>query len=233
MFDIKYVITKVSAKNFYLNKNRNYYQYLVENCMKGVSNAVVFEKNNVSQGEMDIMYRTLKNANFGRNVILTPGKTFSLDDLAKVLCYQNEKFSILYNKYFYGFEKEGKSAYFLENAVDSGTYFNYRYPMNEELLPTTIMTAINLPLSELILDKYVRPKYESEVKEADEEKENEQKRVNAMDDLQKRRYDREQRRLKIREEDVKAELLLKEEMELAKMKVAGSTHICCVIASLY
>lgn len=60
MFDIKYVITKVSAKNFYLNKNRNYYQYLVENCMKGVSNAVVFEKNNVSQGEMDIMYRTLK-----------------------------------------------------------------------------------------------------------------------------------------------------------------------------
>lgn len=47
VFDIKYVITKVSAKNFYMNKNRNLYQYLVENCMKGVSNAVIFEKNGV------------------------------------------------------------------------------------------------------------------------------------------------------------------------------------------
>lgn len=167
LFDIKYVITKVSAKNFYLNKNRNYFQFLVENCMKGVSNAVIFEKNNVSQGEMDIMYRTLMQANFERNVILTPGKSFSLDDLAKVLCYQNEKFSILYNKYFYGFEKEGKSAYFLENAVETGTYFNYRYPMNEDLLPTTIMNAINLPLSESIINKYVRPKYKSEIEEAE------------------------------------------------------------------
>jgi len=61
------------------------------------------------------MTKTLKNANFSRNVILTNGKTFEIDDLAKVLCYQNEKFSILYNKYFYGFEKEGKSSYFLAN----------------------------------------------------------------------------------------------------------------------
>ena len=35
------------------------------------------------------MTRTLMNANFGRNVILTAGKTFNIDDLAKVLCYQN------------------------------------------------------------------------------------------------------------------------------------------------
>lgn len=43
-FDIKYVVTKVAAGNFYLNKNRNYFQYLIENSMKGVSNAVIFEK---------------------------------------------------------------------------------------------------------------------------------------------------------------------------------------------
>ena len=61
------------------------------------------------------MYKTLQNANFDRNVILVPGKAFNLDDRAKVLCYQNDKFSILYNKYFYGFEKEGKSAYYLDN----------------------------------------------------------------------------------------------------------------------
>ena len=98
-----------------MSKNRNHYQYLVENCMKGVSNAVIFEKGNFPQGEIDIMNRTLKNANFGRNILEVPGKTFSIDSLAKILCYQHEKFSILYNKYFYGFEKEGKSAYFLEN----------------------------------------------------------------------------------------------------------------------
>jgi hypothetical protein len=63
------------------------------------------------------MYRTLQNANFARNVLITPGKTFGLDELSKILCYQNEKFSILYNKYFYGFEKEGKSAYYLANEV--------------------------------------------------------------------------------------------------------------------
>jgi hypothetical protein len=63
------------------------------------------------------MYRTLKNANFERNVILLPGKTFNLDDLAKVLCYQNEKFSKLYNMYFYGFEKEGKSSYYIDSHV--------------------------------------------------------------------------------------------------------------------
>ena len=44
IFDIKYVITKVGAKNFYTSKNRNHFQYLVENCMKGVSNAIVIER---------------------------------------------------------------------------------------------------------------------------------------------------------------------------------------------
>lgn len=45
-FDIKYVITKVAAGNFYMNRNRNHFQYLIENSMKGVSNAVIFEKQN-------------------------------------------------------------------------------------------------------------------------------------------------------------------------------------------
>lgn len=47
VFDIKYVLTKVCARNFYQNKNRNLYQYLVENCMKGVSNAVILETGNM------------------------------------------------------------------------------------------------------------------------------------------------------------------------------------------
>jgi len=141
MFDIKFVVTKVSAKNFYTSKNLNHYQYLVENCMKGVSNAIVMERPALPRNEIDIMYRTLKNANFPRNVILSPGRTFNIEDLAKVICYQNEKYSILYNKYFYGFEKEGKSAYYLDNAVQ-GAYFNFRYPLNEKLLDSYLSKAL-------------------------------------------------------------------------------------------
>ncbi len=36
-FDIKHIVTKVHARNFYMNKNRNTFQFLIENCMKGVT----------------------------------------------------------------------------------------------------------------------------------------------------------------------------------------------------
>ena len=36
-FELKFVLTKVSANNFFANENRNVYQFLIENCMKGVS----------------------------------------------------------------------------------------------------------------------------------------------------------------------------------------------------
>ena len=62
VFDIKFVVTKVSAKNFYMSKNMNLYSYLVENCMKGVCNAVIFERHNIPQTEIDGMWKTLKIA---------------------------------------------------------------------------------------------------------------------------------------------------------------------------
>lgn len=49
----------------------------------------------------------------------------------------HEKMNILYNKYFYGFEKEGKSQYFQEKAV-SGVYVAFRYPFREDLLDSTL-----------------------------------------------------------------------------------------------
>lgn len=82
--------------------------------MKGVTQAIVFEKSNVNQGEIDIMLKQLQNANFENNILSTHGKTFAFGDLAKILINSNEKFNIVYNKFFYGFEKEGKSAYFQE-----------------------------------------------------------------------------------------------------------------------
>jgi hypothetical protein len=112
VFDIRFIVTKVHARNFYMNKNRNIYQYLIENAMKGVAQAVLFEKSNVNPNEVEIMQKTLENANFKNNLLTTQGRTFKIEDLAKILLGSCEKLNIMYNKYFYGFEKEGKSAYF-------------------------------------------------------------------------------------------------------------------------
>ena len=43
-FEIKFVITRVRAHNFYMNEHCNVFQFLIENCMKGIAHAVVFEK---------------------------------------------------------------------------------------------------------------------------------------------------------------------------------------------
>ena len=115
--DIKHIITKVHARNFYMNKNRNTFQFLIENCMKGVAHAIVFERpSDISQGEALLMQRSLENANFEQNILPTQGRSLKLDDLSKILVMtaHHEKMNILYNKYFYGFEKEGKSQYFQE-----------------------------------------------------------------------------------------------------------------------
>lgn len=42
-FTMHYVITKVNAKFFYLNKHRNIRQFLLENCLKGICDCIVFE----------------------------------------------------------------------------------------------------------------------------------------------------------------------------------------------
>lgn len=94
------------------------------------------------------MQKALENANFPQNVLPTQGRSFKLEDLAKILNGQHEKMNVLYNKYFYGFEKEGKSAFFQEKAV-SGTYLPYRYPFREDLLPTSLLAALNQPLRDL------------------------------------------------------------------------------------
>ena len=42
--DIRHILTKVHARNFYMNKNRNTFQFLIENCMKGVAHGILFER---------------------------------------------------------------------------------------------------------------------------------------------------------------------------------------------
>ena len=53
--------------------------------------------------------------------------------------------NIIYNKYFYGFEKEGKSVYYQEKTV-TGLYIPFRYPFKEELLDKTLLLALNTPI---------------------------------------------------------------------------------------
>ena len=81
MFDIKFVITKVSAVNFFANRNRNHYNFLIENCIKGVSHAVVFETSNtVDLSEIGLMQRILKNCNFEDGVLPVHGRhSFELE----------------------------------------------------------------------------------------------------------------------------------------------------------
>lgn len=116
MFDIKFVITKVSAVNFFTNKNRNHYNFLIENCIKGVSNAVIFETSNtVELNEIAIMQRICKNCNFEDGILPVHGRhSFELESLSQILMRQNDKFNMLYTKYFYGFEREGTTGFYRE-----------------------------------------------------------------------------------------------------------------------
>lgn len=52
--DIRFVLTKVLSSNFFMNESRNCYQFLIENCMKGVSQAVLFERKDTTQADFDI-----------------------------------------------------------------------------------------------------------------------------------------------------------------------------------
>jgi len=47
---------------------------------------------------------------------------------------QNDKYSMLFTKHFYGFEKEGTSASFRDAKSITGHYFNYRYPIRQEFI---------------------------------------------------------------------------------------------------
>ena len=64
-FEIKFVITKVRAANFYMTPNCNVFQFLIENCMKGIAHAVVFEKGFVDQKRVSLMHGILESTNPG------------------------------------------------------------------------------------------------------------------------------------------------------------------------
>ena len=169
----------------------------------------------------------LSDANFSEGILATTGKSFDLGQLSQVLMRQNDKLNLLYTKYFYGFEKEGRSNYFFEKAVH-GHYFNYRYPIKESMIGDTIMKVLNEPLTnftqmglrpEAPEDREIREK-----KEAVEQAELEA-RIAEMSSLEKRRYKAEEKRKARLLEDAAPEKLLREEIDRTKAKITGKAIV--------
>lgn len=150
-FDIKFVVTKVCAQNFFMNENRQIYNYMLENCIKGVCNAVIFETSPlVDREELHLMQRILRAANFEEGVLPVHSRySFDLELLSQILMRQNEKFNMLYTKYFYGFEKEAATGFFREGKNVQGHYFQYKYPILESELKNTLQKAINQPINDV------------------------------------------------------------------------------------
>jgi G3E family GTPase len=86
-FDIKFVVTKVNAQNFWLNENRQTYNYLIENCIKGVCNAVIFETSQlVLREELQLMQKVLRAANFEEGILPVHSRySFDLELLSQIL----------------------------------------------------------------------------------------------------------------------------------------------------
>jgi hypothetical protein len=58
---------------------------------------------------------------------------------------QNDKFNMLYTKYFYGFEKECATTFYRDGKNVTGHYFSYRYPLLEKYLGR-LKKALNVPI---------------------------------------------------------------------------------------
>ena len=132
------------------------------------------------------MHRTLMNVN-PDGVIQTKGNAFDLERLSQILMRQNERLNMLYTKHFYGFEKEGKSDYYLENKV-TGHYFNFRYPFKESVLKYTLFKALNIPIKDV---KFLLPRPQADIRREEEAKAKEDERISKMDAREKRKWERE------------------------------------------
>jgi hypothetical protein len=140
---------------------------------------------------------------------------------------QNDKLNILYTKYFYGFEKEGKSNYFFEKAV-FGHYFNYKIDFKEAFIGDTIMKALNEPIlnvDEMGLRPEAAADAEQRMKLEAEEKQELDEKLAAMTVRERSRYKAEIKRKDRIAEDLAPELLLKEAMVKTKARVSGKAVV--------
>lgn len=67
---------------------------------------------------------------------------------------------MLYTKYFYGFEKEAATIAYRDGKSTQGHYFNYRYPILEAALNSTLAKALNIPITDV---SFLLPKSQQQI----------------------------------------------------------------------
>ena len=102
--------------------------------MKGISDCIVLERSYFTPEEVGLVHQILKQVNDESRIIITKGKSLPWSDLNKVLSHKHDKFTLLYGKHFYGFEKEGKSNFYNEKAVEGYFLDEFKFPIVEALL---------------------------------------------------------------------------------------------------
>lgn len=93
------------------------------------------------------MRRQICEVNDSENILNVKGRTFDWKDLETILNRKHNKYSLLYGKYFYGFEKEGRSSYYLENS-SSGHYFHFKTPLKIDILGKRVHKIFNNPIDD-------------------------------------------------------------------------------------
>ena len=183
-FEIKFVITKVRAANFYMTPNCNVFQFLIENCMKGIAHAVVFEKGFVDQKRVSLMHGILESTNPGA-ILPVVGRQFDLEQLSQILMRQNDRLNMLYTKHFYGFEKEGKADHYVEKQVTSNI-FTFKYPLRMADVQEKLQPCIAKGLTDV---QWLKPKSEEDIIAEQKEAAALAERIAAMTVHEKRRYE--------------------------------------------
>ena len=125
---------------------------------------------------------------------------------------------MLYNKHFYGFEKEASSSVYRDNKSIFGHYFNYRYPIRQEFIPQTLKEMLNRPVWTV---GTLFPKNKFELEEIEEQKLAEVKRIEALEPKERRRYEAEKKRKAKIEADLEPEKILREQIEITKRQIAS------------
>jgi len=109
----------------------------------------------------------------------------------------NDKLNVLYNKFFYGFEKEGKSSYHLPNQV-SGAFYSHCFPVAEHMvnyLQKGIMVPLTDPFKQLV------PKSEEEMLKEEEEQDKRKAWLKSLPKEERRKIEKEDKRKAQLEED--------------------------------
>jgi flagellar biosynthesis GTPase FlhF len=237
-FELDYVITRVSAKNFYRHKNRNTYQFLLENCLKGICDVIIFEKGGVELTEFQSMRKQICEVNDSENILNTKGRTFEYKELADILKRKNNKYSLLYGKYFYGFEKEGRSSYYLENAVQ-GAYFNFKIPLKVDVLNKRLHKVFNNPIEDprdLVPEEEKICDFENKVDSTqaiEVEQEDLDREETGTERHQRFQKKKEEREEKIFQADLAQEKMLIEEMKKIKSAMKSETLVMERIKGLF